>query len=130
MNPRIYIVLILYPIFANSSTIQILWLCFALAWGTAHLFVARSLYGTSDGTTPAEDSWSFGQFLPVVLLTLPILSMAENCYSKSNLARAYEIELMNPSRNVYTFQIGTGGILDRTLLMYLNRILEKTAHPN
>lgn len=100
------------------------------------MFVARTIYGTSVGTAPAEDSWSVGQFLPVVLLALPILSMAENCYGKSNLARAYEVELMNPFRNFLTFEesydssllIGIGGILDRTLLKYLDRILEKSAH--
>ena len=133
MNPKTYIVRAFCPVFANHSTIQILWLCFALAWGAAHLFDARSLYSTIAGSAPAEDSWSFGQFLPVVLLTLPILSMAENCYGKSNLARAYGVELMNPSRNFKPFLesydtsplIGTGGILDRNLLNYLDRILEK-----
>lgn len=99
MNAKPSIVLAFYLVFANHNNIQILWLCFALGWGTAHLLGARSLYGAN---TQSLDGWSFGQILPVILLTLPILSIAENCYGGSNLARTYGIKLANSSRNLLT----------------------------
>ena len=99
MNAKPYIVLAFYPVFANPNNIQIVWLFFALIWGTAHLLGARSLYGA---VTQSTDGWSFGQILPLILLALPILSMAENCYGGSNLARPYGVKLANCSRNLLT----------------------------
>lgn len=71
--------------------IQILWLCFALAWGTIHLFVARNYLSQNAVVDSDENVWSFGQFLPVVLLMLPILSIAEDFYGKIRLLEFCDI---------------------------------------
>ena len=71
--------------FTDFHKTQILWLCFALAWGTIHLFTARGRLPEGTVVDSAENVWSFGQFLPVVLLMLPILSIAEDCYGKTRL---------------------------------------------
>ena len=73
--------------FADLHKTQILWLCFALAWGTIHLFTARSYLPQG-----AENVWSFGQTLPVVLLMLPVLSIAEDCYGKIKLLESCKLK--------------------------------------
>lgn len=73
-----------YDIF-ESMLLEILWLAFAIAWGTVRLWDSRGTYiydVHGDMTYPhsdvlEEDHWSFGQTLPLVLLLLPILSMAQ-----------------------------------------------------
>ena len=50
------------------------------------MFTTRSYLSES-----AENVWSFGQFLPVVLLTLPILSIAEDCYGKIRLSESCDV---------------------------------------
>ena len=64
---------------------QILWLAFALAWGTEHLLVIRSPLGLVDdieSVTSEENTWGFGQLFPVILLALPIFSIAESYYGR------------------------------------------------
>ena len=61
---------------------QILWLAFALAWGTEHLFETRSLTDEVESDTSDENIWSFGQLFPVILLALPMLSIAESYYGR------------------------------------------------
>ena len=51
---------------------QILWLGFAFAWGTGHLFATRNLAGEAEKGTSEENTWGFGQVFPVILLALPI----------------------------------------------------------
>lgn len=71
---------------AESMLLEIIWLSFAIAWGTIKVWATRaSAQYTYDGnhygysiTALGEDSWSFGQTLPLVLLLLPILSMAQS----------------------------------------------------
>ena len=76
----------LTQIYADTALAQILWLVFALAWGTSHLFYARSFYGGDDAeVTSAENTWGFGQWVPVVLLILPVLSIGEGCYSEPSI---------------------------------------------
>ncbi|KAF2662386.1 hypothetical protein K491DRAFT_709756 [Lophiostoma macrostomum CBS 122681] len=74
----------LYDI-AESMLLEIIWLTFAMAWGTIKLWDTRSSavfdpVGNDVGANEAvleEDFWSFGQTLPLVLLLLPILSMVQ-----------------------------------------------------
>ena len=76
--------------FSCTDNGQVLWLFFALAWGTTRLFFARYFgadYRSNDRSTNTDvhselDKWSFGQWLPVILLLLPILSVGEGLYSK------------------------------------------------
>ena len=78
--------------FTDFHKTQILWLCFALAWGTIHLFTARSYLSQDAALVSAENVWSFGQFLPVILLILPILSIAEDCYGKIQLLASFQVK--------------------------------------
>ncbi len=59
----------------ESMLWEILWLAFALAWGTRNLFITRAY--NSDNT---ENTWGFGQLFPVLLLVLPLLSILETYY--------------------------------------------------
>ncbi|KAL8951507.1 MAG: hypothetical protein Q9222_002521, partial [Ikaeria aurantiellina] len=61
----------------GSMLWEILWLMFALAWGTRNLFIARNLLTISE-----ETAWGFGQWFPVILLVLPLLSTVETFYEK------------------------------------------------
>ncbi|KAF2805838.1 uncharacterized protein BDZ99DRAFT_574127 [Mytilinidion resinicola] len=69
---------------------EILWLSFAIAWGTIKVWTTRtsSHYDSRGFNTNAnpdvlsEDSWSFGQTLPLILLLLPVLSMAQVYFDK------------------------------------------------
>ena len=57
--------------------IKILWLAFALAWGTGNLFSTRL-----HDTDKTQNTWSFGQIFPVILLVLPLLSLVETFYGE------------------------------------------------
>lgn len=65
----------------QSMLLEIVWLSFAMAWGTIKIWDTRSAVSFNpDGESHDvhEDShWSFGQTLPLVLLILPLLSMAQ-----------------------------------------------------
>ena len=61
---------------------QILWLAFALAWGTTHLMETRSYMDEVESDRSDENTWGFGQLFPVILLALPILSIAESYYGR------------------------------------------------
>lgn len=64
--------------FLRSATFEVLWLMFALIWGTIRLFTIRS-FVPPDSNVVEEDFWGFGQLVPVLLLLLPILLIAESC---------------------------------------------------
>ena len=61
---------------------QILWLAFALAWGTTHLIYIPNTTDEFEGGTSGEKTWGFGQVFPVILLALPMLSIAESYYGR------------------------------------------------
>ena len=78
--PRSSLVLLIVPLIE-----QILWLAFALAWGTTHLLYTRTftrILSTSISMTSVENTWGFGQVFPVVLLAVPMLSIGESYYGK------------------------------------------------
>ena len=63
---------------STSTTLQVLWLFFALAWGTINLgFTRFQHYNTN-----TENTLSFGQFFPLILLVLPLLNMVETYYGE------------------------------------------------
>lgn len=70
---------------SESMVVEIIWFSFAIAWGSIKLWETRgSVTFTAEGLDKGanldvleEDYWSFGQTLPLVLLLLPILSMAQ-----------------------------------------------------
>ena len=100
---------------ADEPVVQILWLAYALAWGTIRLFVTRKKvhsYRYNDKLASEEDFWSFGQSVSVALLMLPILAMAEMFFGKCSLEGIHTI----------IFQIWTAQIhkcLEVLLLSYL-----------
>ncbi|OAG01367.1 uncharacterized protein CC84DRAFT_1220884 [Paraphaeosphaeria sporulosa] len=72
---------------AESMLGEIIWLSFAIAWGSLKVWDTRSLVWftqlddgdiTFKNTYNDDDTWSFGQILPMVLLLLPILSMIQS----------------------------------------------------
>lgn len=86
--------LLLYAIFvclrvfydiSGSMLLEIIWLTFAIAWGTIKVWSTRAVaefnfngFGiTLNQDMTQENAWSFGQTLPLVLLLLPLLSMAQ-----------------------------------------------------
>ena len=69
---------------SESMLVEIVWLAFAMAWGTIKVWLTRSSatinFDGRDYTSNSlseENYWSFGQILPLVLFLLPILSMAQ-----------------------------------------------------
>ncbi|KAF2824453.1 hypothetical protein CC86DRAFT_296718 [Ophiobolus disseminans] len=70
---------------SGSMLLEIIWLTFAIAWGTIKVWSTRSVaqfnFDGSEFTlnqdVSQENSWSFGQTLPLVLILLPLLSMAQ-----------------------------------------------------
>jgi hypothetical protein len=70
---------------SGSMLLEIISLAFAMAWGTIKVWSTRSAAGFSfDGSrftrnqdVLEENSWSFGQTLPLILILLPLLSMAQ-----------------------------------------------------
>lgn len=67
----------MYPLFE-----QLLWLAFALAWGTTHLFHTQTYMDEPESGRSSENTWGFGQTFPVILLALPMLSIAESFYGR------------------------------------------------
>lgn len=64
---------------ARADHQQMLWLVFGLAWGTAHLPIHRH------GRSPGQSDWGFGQWLPLLLLALPIFTISQQWYGKSTV---------------------------------------------
>ncbi|KAI4673701.1 uncharacterized protein J4E88_008758 [Alternaria novae-zelandiae] len=69
----------------ESMLLEILWLAFAMAWGTIKVWDTRAAASwnydgynfTLNQKISEENSWGFGQTLPLILLLLPLLSMAQ-----------------------------------------------------
>ena len=57
----------------ESLLLELLWLNSILIWGTAKIFTQRS----TAPVQPYEDTWGFGQILPLLLLTLPLIALPE-----------------------------------------------------
>ena len=65
-----------------QSFVMSLWICGAgLVWGSFQILEPRRTMPSQ--TLNTENSWTFGQILPVLLLLVPILSFAEGYTSKS-----------------------------------------------
>lgn len=57
-----------------------LWLGFALAWGTQRLYAIRLAPDLS--IRDEENTWGFGQLVPVFLMAIPILSVGQSYFGK------------------------------------------------
>ena len=68
---------------------QILWLAFALAWGTVHLVHTQEFKNEVENDPSEEKTWGFGQVFPVILLALPMLSIAESFYGRGTCFARY-----------------------------------------
>jgi hypothetical protein len=70
---------------SESMLLEIIWLTFAMAWGTIKVCETRAAAAYNfDGEKVTlildileENSWSFGQTLPLILLLLPMPSMVQ-----------------------------------------------------
>ena len=67
---------------------QILWLTFALIWGTTHIYTTRVAF--AEQRDSEENTWGLGQVFPVILLALPVLSMGESYYGKSEFLYCWD----------------------------------------
>ncbi|KAL2800484.1 hypothetical protein BJX66DRAFT_149629 [Aspergillus keveii] len=82
----------LYDLF-RSGTFEVVWLLFALVWGTTRLFAVR--YSVKDHeSTLEEEYWGFGQFVPVLPLLIPVFQAAQ---SWSEVSR--ELVTMSPDQS-------------------------------
>lgn len=61
---------------------QLIWLLLCLVWGTLRLFEFRDA-PVNDQSVLEEDVWSFGQWLPVLLLLIPLLGTVEAYLGKN-----------------------------------------------
>ncbi|KAJ4362968.1 ADP-ribosylation factor GTPase activating protein, ER-Golgi transport [Neocucurbitaria cava] len=85
----------LYDI-SESMLLEIIWLTFAMAWGTIKVWETRAsaaynydgINFTFNDDVREENTWTFGQTLPLILLLLPLLSMAQAYLD--NDAKAHE----------------------------------------
>ncbi|KAL5439012.1 hypothetical protein PMIN05_005536 [Paraphaeosphaeria minitans] len=110
---------------AESMLGEIIWLSFAIAWGSLKVWDTRSLVWVTQldngdiafkNTYNDDDTWSFGQILPIVLLLLPILSMLQSYLdndAKAQDAVRRESNLLitqdgKPLRTVGTAAVGSG----------------------
>ena len=67
----------------SESFVISLWICGGgLAWGSAQILVIRSTLPRP--ILKEENSWGFGQILPVLLLGLPVLAYAEGFWGKTS----------------------------------------------
>ena len=82
----------LSPDISSLTTLKITWLALASAWGTIAVLNDRSQYiegfdteglDTAERKILSEDNtWGFGQIIPLVLLVLPLVSFFEIAYGK------------------------------------------------
>ncbi|KAL0262002.1 hypothetical protein SLS55_003437 [Diplodia seriata] len=61
--------------FAASFFASLTMLTISLAWGTLNLLMPRQAFAEFIG--PDENTWNFGQVLPMLLLLLPVVSVVE-----------------------------------------------------
>jgi hypothetical protein len=71
----------------NPKTVlifQITWSVFVLFWGSAHIFVARSVGLEANlAVIKQENTWAYGQVLALLLLGLPFISLYELIYGNA-----------------------------------------------
>ncbi|KAF4546790.1 UDP-glucosyl transferase family protein [Lasiodiplodia theobromae] len=70
-----YVLFIAALDFGSSFAASLLMLTISLAWGSANLLLPRQLLAEFIG--PDENTWEFGQVLPMLLLLLPLVSVVE-----------------------------------------------------
>ena len=78
------------------TMLKITWLALASAWGTIVIWRDRGHKDFLEGFTTAEqitlsedNTWGFGQVVPLLLLILPLVSFFEAIYGKFLLILAY-----------------------------------------
>lgn len=116
---------------AESMLLEIIWLSFAMAWGTIKVWDTRAaaaynhdgLSMTVNHEVLEENTWSFGQILPLVLLLLPLLSMAQAYLDNDAKAQETKDEGQRNERSTQekgtastsaTVELGRGGTCDKT----------------
>ncbi|OTA52605.1 hypothetical protein K449DRAFT_440633 [Hypoxylon sp. EC38] len=57
-----------------SMASDVYWLVISITWGTMKILDLRTILGHAENQ---DDTWSFGQLLPVLLLALPMISLVE-----------------------------------------------------
>lgn len=70
---------------ASSMFLEVIWLSLAMSWGTIKIWNTKAIslvsiegYNVSlNRAVIQEEEWSFGQMLPLLLVLLPLLSMAQ-----------------------------------------------------
>ncbi|KAL5337453.1 hypothetical protein BJX70DRAFT_399589 [Aspergillus crustosus] len=76
----------------RSSVFEIWWLMFSLIWGSIRLFSVRASL-PREAQQLEEDQWGFGQLVPVLLLLIPVLMIAEGCSEIAQTPRNTSIAL-------------------------------------
>ncbi|KAL4804302.1 hypothetical protein BDV18DRAFT_29639 [Aspergillus unguis] len=76
--------------FLRSGAFELFWLFFSLIWGTIRLFAVRMSL-PDDNKVLEEDAWGFGQFVPVLLLFIPVLLVAEGWSGTNHYHHSWRI---------------------------------------
>lgn len=75
----VYIQAVAMSDFVESFAASLWLLILGLAWGTFQVFVPRQLLKTTDpDVLKGENSWGFGQLMPLFLLALPLAAIIEH----------------------------------------------------
>lgn len=69
-------------LFYKLTSEWISWLLFSLAWGTVRIFGIK-LNDAPKEITTEESLWGFGQFVPTLLLIIPLVGLIEGILGMS-----------------------------------------------
>ena len=68
----------------------LLWVLLNLVWGSLQLLIPRTVLAES-GVIAEENTFGFGQIIPLTLLALPLVAAIEAYYGPSNTATGFEL---------------------------------------
>ncbi|KAL3477294.1 hypothetical protein BJX99DRAFT_257549 [Aspergillus californicus] len=95
--------------FMGSTLSDLIWLLLSLVWGTMRLFFHRSSGDQCDsreGNMSEENIWGFEQWVPVLLLLMPLLNAVESYLdSKRTSQSSGQMRLSLPIALLTTSQI-------------------------
>lgn len=79
----LYLPLLAFIEFFSSFAGSVFLILVSMAWGTAQILRTRAVL--PGDVTRQENSWGFGQILPMMFIALPVLGMIESASGKANV---------------------------------------------
>ena len=74
----------------SSFLAPLLWVFLNLVWGSLQLLIPRTALAKS-GVIAEENTFGFGQIIPLTLLALPLVAIIEAYYGPSNTPTGFEL---------------------------------------